>query len=313
MRTTLMTLMLLLNTIVVVVAMQGRPIIVISEKNVKRDTYREIYNTSSPEDLSSDYSKKLNKEVRYNNLIFVQSVRIEMLSRPREKRAFEPLDEIILGIQWVILNDEGIVIAEDNDISISHTSSLPIEIGLPEHYKAGKKITDALDANLIIKITTKDNQTFDFPFIVKNYTAHLLADFKYAQKNPNFGDVIGSIFTESILRSQVSLAYLQVKDLNKDSYPVIFNVPLVSFDNRNILLRNIELGFSVPVTVLNDNKILGYGGNIGLLKTSSKKTVLQFGYGTIKNSNTEAERKRYLYVGLDVQTVVDFLREVTTD
>ncbi len=296
-----------------ILAQSNDPILVFSEKVVKSDKLRLIYNTDVPDDLDTEYSKLRNREVRYNSKVFIESIKGNYLAYPRGSWSFEPLDEIIESLSWVILNKDGIIIAENNSVKVPHEASIAIRPSDMTYFKSDKKLTDILEATLLVRIVTKDNKKFDLPFIIKNYTAHILADLSYAQDKPNFGNVIGTVFTESLLRSQVSIAYMNVKGVNKDNYPVIFNVPIISFDHRNIILRNTELGFSVPVSILNNDKIVGYGGNIGLLKTSKKRTVFQIGAGVIGDSNTEAANKKYFYFGIDLQNVVDFLKEVTTN
>lgn len=214
-------------------------------------------------------------------------------------------DKYIKEIGLTILNKNGDVLCEESISNfkpgISHTLRL-------NHImvQAGKKskLSEMIEGSIIIQLKSFKKTYYPFTLFIDHYRVHFLADLKLVEDGTNeLGQIFNTLLSQSLLKSQINIAYLKSKDIDTSNVPIVLSTPILRFNSRSFFLDNFELGICAPVSSNDNSLLVGWGLNIGFFKYESR-TALQFGGGVLTKdiSNQNTKDDFFWYLGLDLVT-----------
>lgn len=282
------------------VDIQEIQIIIQDESERKKSRDKLIYITDSP-----TFKNKV-PEISYDSKVL-------LLGLDGAENIISP-EDYLREIEIRIIDKRGLEVLEAKENHFGDGKTHPFRLNrIMKNKDKVNELGRLIDGKAIVKITDKNDKKYEpITLSIKHFKTHFLVDLEPVEGNEGFLPTLGTFFTQSLFKSQISLSYLASEDLDSTNSPIIFSVPVLKFDSQNFITKNLELGFSVPVNNLDNIRTIGWGANIGFGRLSIDRTALQFGGGRLTENIGEQTTKGdwFWYIGFDIVTFLSWLNEV---
>jgi len=258
-------------------------------------------NENAEFDLLKREIQKRPYEVKYNATLYI----VGKISGGEERTTSDLWKEINI----TTIDDNGNVVASKTYTNNDLGEKIYFELNLNKLELQDKfEIKDLVDTKATITFIDHFDKKKYINFTIKYYTIHVIADLSVPEKG-DFGAYFWSTVDKSIFKTQVNLSHFWADNLQDENWPIVFSMPLISANFDNLIIRNIEFGINTPVTFGDDPDFIGWGFNLGLLKTKANRTAFQFGMGTFTKDIgvNNVKNEIYYYIGFDLITGIEWL------